>query len=232
MCCMCEHMAHVVAYRGMVLVHGHHRAGQGSYARVLCAWVGQAGIPCQGAPMGRIWGCSTYWCCFPVNPGISRYVRKNAINAMVGSAVCYGRGIWVGNYHLLASGREGHWYDDYLTWPSSIYAVDGMYAVVMFRLFGVMVDYAAWCSGYGLGHERLCVQGRYRVDYVLYGTVQGSIAVFMVDMSTGRLFDVEYGGLWVWAGYWPWGAGIGVSMERRAQGDMGYLDTGRLGVWC
>lgn len=112
---MCEHMAHVVAYRGVVLVHGHHRAGQESYARVLCAWVGQAGIPCQGAPMGRIWGCSTYWCCFPVNPGISRYVRTNAINAMVGSAVCYGRGIWVGNYHLLASGREGNWYDDYLS---------------------------------------------------------------------------------------------------------------------
>lgn len=62
-----------------------------------------------------------------------------------------------------------------------------MYAVVMLRLFSVMVDYAAWCSWYGLGHERLCVQGRYRVDYVLYETVQGSIAVFMVDMSTGSV---------------------------------------------
>ena len=95
-----------------------------------------------------------------------------------------------------------------------------MYAVVMFRLFRVIVDYAAWCSGYGYGVMGACVQGRYRVDYVLHETVQASIAVFMVDMSTGRLFDVEYGGLWVWAGYWPWGAGIG-DIHGEAEGRAG-----------
>ena len=115
-----------------------------------------------------------------------------------------------------------------------------MYAVVMLKLFSVMEDCAVWCGRYGLGHERLCVQGRYRVDYVLYETAQVSIAVFMVDMSTGSVSRGTWGmgmvgvlamGCWYRGIHGEASAGqvgqYGIPGYRQAMG-MGYRLTGRV----